>query len=1319
MLWAVFSIFPEVGFAPVQAEPALINPPIMRKTTLVTGLLLLVSTFSLLAQQRGKPVKTPVSKPSSATGEKKYPSLLWEISGHGLKKPSYLFGTMHVSDKLAFHLGDSFYHAIKSAEVVALETNPESWQDDYSESSFFGARNGGGLRGRDREGGGYDRMRITTFAIDSYEEPVKAALAVEPSMINGMLYRTYGTRTDDFEEDTFLDMYIFQVGKKLGKRLSGVENFQESEKLVMEAYKDMIRDRNRKRKSYDVEGMMTNPKKVEDAYRRGDLDLLDSLEAMTVFSDAFQEKFLYKRNEIQAYSIDSIIKKQSLFVGVGAAHLPGRRGVIEMLRKMGYTMRPVLMDDRNSVQKETIDKMRMEHPFVTQTAPDGFYKVNIPGKKFYRFTDWGGMDVVQYADMVNGAYYVVTRVKTNSLMLGHNSEVVYRKVDSLLYENIPGKILKKTVITKNGYKGFDILNRTRRGDYQHYQIFITPFEIITFKMSGNGEYVNNGTEAASFFGSVQLKEYTSGEWLSWQPATGGFSVQLPHVPALLRDQFATDRLEYAAWDKQDGNSYLVMKADLHNYSFLEEDSFELNLMDESYGFSSFIEKELGRKRLLQNGYPAMECKYVHKDGSYSTAKYIIQGPVYYVAMVRYTKENANVHRFMESFAIKPFIYPETKQRVDTNLHYTVQSPVFPEPDKKDDEADMENIYRMAYQDGEEGSELASYNGKYKLIGNDTIGEKILVMYSKLPDYAYWKDSALFWKEKFDRMWDDDSTYVIRFSKQGNLASGMKYREIHYTDTGSSRMLMVKSFFKDGNLFSISTLTDTLSKPGPFLQQFFTSFTPADTLKGSNTFTRKTEKFIKDLFSKDSVTARKAARNLYQVEFDSADASLLKRAIDSLHWGMRDYLSVKRYLIGQLAGVKDTATVSYLKQLYWNSKDTSAFQQAILNALTSQQTKASFIAFKELVLQEPPITEGDAYGSYYDRSEFTIPVRRHAGAPSPVIGKGGSGMWGHLYDTLSLTKVIFPDILQLMTVDDYGDDIMRLLKTMVDSGFLKAADYEAYFSKLYLDAKQTLKKQVARQDKEKMDRAARKDRTSAMLLSFGIEDDDDDASDAGNYTLDMYAALLLPFRDKNPGVQHFFEQLMQTQDRKLLYNSMLLLLRNKQPVPDSLFKKFASLDKYRSDLYKDLQELKMTTKFPAQYKNQLDITRSLLSSELTEYRKPDTIAFVDKLPVTYKGRKGFVYFYKYKRMRDDATWQLATVGMQPEKLSEVDVENDDFSNNGEQKLENDKPVGEQLAEMLKEMIYAKRKSAQEFYEARNYRLYKGYMSEMVKNRRYRD
>ena len=47
------------------------------------------------------------------------------------------------------------------------------------------------------------------------------------------------------------------------------------------------------------------------------------------------------------------------------------------------------------------------------------------------------------------------------------------------------------------WKGYDIINRTRRGDIQRYNIFQTPFEIIVFKMSGNGNYVE-GKEAEHF-----------------------------------------------------------------------------------------------------------------------------------------------------------------------------------------------------------------------------------------------------------------------------------------------------------------------------------------------------------------------------------------------------------------------------------------------------------------------------------------------------------------------------------------------------------------------------------------------------------------------------------------------------------------------------------------------------------------------------------------------------------------------------------------------------------------------------------------------------
>jgi hypothetical protein len=66
--------------------------------------------------------------------------------------------------------------------------------------------------------------------------------------------------------------------------------------------------------------------------------------------------------------------------------------------------------------------------------------------------------------------------------------------------------------------------------------------------------------------------------------------------------------------------------------------------------------------------------------------------------------------------------------------------------------------------------------------------------------------------------------------------------------------------------------------------------------------------------------------------------LIKAAIDSLNWNMKDYLVLKKYFIGTLGKLKDTAVTPYLKQLYWKVKDTADWQSAILNALLNQRLR---------------------------------------------------------------------------------------------------------------------------------------------------------------------------------------------------------------------------------------------------------------------------------------------------------------------------------------------------------------------------------------------
>ncbi|HEX2534510.1 MAG TPA: TraB/GumN family protein, partial [Chitinophagaceae bacterium] len=180
---------------------------------------------------------------------KKYPSLLWEISGKGMKKPSYLFGTMHVSSKMVFHLSDSFYLAIRGADVVALETNPADWQEDMSRYDL----EGGNWRRMAEQEEPEEYFTQQTLRYRPYEKRIEQALYSSPSLINSFLYRTNSDQGSDFEEDTYLDLYIFQVGRKWGKKVCGVENFDESMKLMQEAYEDAAKDKNRQRRNTDFD----------------------------------------------------------------------------------------------------------------------------------------------------------------------------------------------------------------------------------------------------------------------------------------------------------------------------------------------------------------------------------------------------------------------------------------------------------------------------------------------------------------------------------------------------------------------------------------------------------------------------------------------------------------------------------------------------------------------------------------------------------------------------------------------------------------------------------------------------------------------------------------------------------------------------------------------------------------------------------------------------------------------------------------------------------------------------------------------------------
>ncbi|MHB1279428.1 MAG: TraB/GumN family protein, partial [Bacteroidia bacterium] len=472
------------------------------------------------------------SKAQQDSSVKKYPSLLWEITGNGMEKPSYLFGTMHVSAKMAFYLSDSFFSALRSVDVVGLESRPDEWLPNLVAM---------GLLNPYSIGQGYNYTRTpSSFTDPTFQlskgsmEEVKMAIAQDNQLINALLYRT-NAGMQDFQERTYLDLFIFQTGMKLNKELLSLEDYATSLTLVTKAgiepggYSEDSDDFEPKTKENNryYRGYSNNWELIEDAYRRGDLDILDSLDITT--SSPHERKYmLLDRNENIVQRADSVMKARSLFIAVGAAHLPGEGGVIELLRSLGYTVRPVMQKGRDEKSRKKYDEILVSHPIKSFVSSDSMFRADFPGIAT-ELPYINGSGVILFPDMVNGSYYIVTRTTYHRALWNESPEYVLERIDSFLYEYVPGDIISKDKIMVSGYPGFDIMNKTRSGDYQRSRIMVLPDEIILIKLAGKGKHARS-KQVSGFFNSIKLQPHAS-VWQQIPVENAHLSFEFPGKPS--------------------------------------------------------------------------------------------------------------------------------------------------------------------------------------------------------------------------------------------------------------------------------------------------------------------------------------------------------------------------------------------------------------------------------------------------------------------------------------------------------------------------------------------------------------------------------------------------------------------------------------------------------------------------------------------------------------------------------------------------------------------------------------------------------------------
>ena len=265
-------------------------------------------------------------------------SLLWQISGNGLEKPSYLYGTIHMLCKDDAVLSDSLIAAIQNTERVYLELDMDNLLEILGAMRNMKMKNDttlADLLNKD------DYQKVKTF-IESKETmlPFSVLETYKPLLASSTLLESglpCGT-------PVAMEQLIMQEAKKQKKRIEGLETmaFQMSifDSIPYKVQAEQLL------KYTTTTGDQTEASKefndMMDAYKEQDLEKLESFikKGEDGLGD-YEDILLNNRNKNWVQKLKTIIHVRPVTIAVGAGHLPGKTGVIELLRKEGYKVIPV------------------------------------------------------------------------------------------------------------------------------------------------------------------------------------------------------------------------------------------------------------------------------------------------------------------------------------------------------------------------------------------------------------------------------------------------------------------------------------------------------------------------------------------------------------------------------------------------------------------------------------------------------------------------------------------------------------------------------------------------------------------------------------------------------------------------------------------------------------------------------------------------------------------------------------------------------------------------------------------------------------------
>lgn len=296
---------------------------------------LLLATLAWLAgcKSSGK----AVYKPGEIVPAEK--SVFWKISGNGLKKPSYLYGTIHLIPKSEYTMPEAARQALDKVDRVAFEIDMQEMTNIFSQLGLITkAFMNGGKRLPDLLSS--DDYALVKEKMKEKGLPAGMFDRIKPMFLMMMLADGEGTEaTQDKRKMTSVEMEVYQTARKRRMESAGLETaaYQMSifDSIPYEIQARMLVKTLRSENSDASSGSELD--KMLDLYRQEDIQAMQNMVSADDSEMAnYEDILLNRRNNNWIPVMGRMMRQKPTLFAVGAGHLGGQEGVIALLRKQGY-----------------------------------------------------------------------------------------------------------------------------------------------------------------------------------------------------------------------------------------------------------------------------------------------------------------------------------------------------------------------------------------------------------------------------------------------------------------------------------------------------------------------------------------------------------------------------------------------------------------------------------------------------------------------------------------------------------------------------------------------------------------------------------------------------------------------------------------------------------------------------------------------------------------------------------------------------------------------------------------------------------------------